>query len=208
MERTNPLYLHHHSLKLHAFCLSVFLFSAVQFHFSAQKMTCPFLCLIFYEQGTSSRWFFFPLQWKRVSHIVLCFMVCVKNCRRRFGSRINPDPDNITLSSGLKPVPGFERMPPSLCLRDRGLDGSKGAGYDDSAAADQLINYSHAGMKNKKKSLLIYIWRKRSASWTLTAAADYSHRRTDTSSGSALNLSKCKLVVLRHKSPHCPSFER
>lgn len=77
---------------------------------------------------------------------------CVKNCRRRFGSRINPDPDNITLSSGLKPVPGFERMPPSLCLRDRGLEGSKGAGYDDSAAADQLINYSRAGMKNKKKS--------------------------------------------------------
>lgn len=94
--------------------------------------------------------FSFPSSGKRVSHIVLSFMVCVKNCRRRFGSRINPDPDNITLSSGLKPVPGFERMPPSLCLRDRGLEGSKGAGYDDSATADQLISYIHAGMKNKK----------------------------------------------------------
>lgn len=92
-----------------------------------------------------------------------------------------------------------------------GTEGSMAARVLVMMTAPLQINWSIIATqvwKTKKKSLLIYIWRKRSASWTLTAAADYSHRRTDTSSGCALNLSKCKLVVLRHKSPHCPSFER
>lgn len=103
------------------------------------------------------------------------------------------------LSSGLKLVADVVSTPSTLCLIQQQLGGSETVSYDDTASANRPMKVG-----KKKKTLCHSVSGEKvrevnscSLHWVRLCS---SHRSTDTSSGCSLNLSKCKLVELQHKS--------
>lgn len=97
---------------------------------------------------------------ERGSHVLSSIIVCVKIRHWGLACTLTRTP-SITLSTGLKPVPGFGRMPFSLCLSQQELEGSKSVSYDDIAPADQPTIVNVGEKKPRKNALLLSIWKKK-----------------------------------------------
>lgn len=120
-----------------------------------------FLMIIFF----SGKRFYFPLQWKNVhTFSASLWFVWKTDTGGGFGLSSAQTPTK-TPSTGLKLVPGFGRMPLSLCLSHQELEVSESVSYDDTARVDQLDN---CPCRQKNTQCL----KKRSESWNLTASTD------------------------------------
>lgn len=100
------------------------------------------------NRTSAVRDFTFPSSGKRLTHSVLLYCLCENQA---LGVCTLTQTPTITLSTGLKPVPGFGRMPLSLSLSQQELEGSDAVSYDDIAPADQLIIINVGG---KKKNII------------------------------------------------------
>lgn len=81
--------------------------------------------------------FMSPSSGKRFTHSVFLDALCENQA---LGVCTLTQTPAVTLSTGLKPVAGFGRVPLSFCLSQQELEGSKTVSYDDIAPADELIS--------------------------------------------------------------------
>ncbi len=118
----NPLHQQHHFINCNFLCFHVFSLCLylLRFRFTLASRRCP---ILFYELDISP-------------HSALLYCLCENQA---LGVCTLTQTPTITLNTGLKPVPGFGRMPLSLSLSQQELEGSEAVSYDDIAPADQLI---------------------------------------------------------------------